>query len=156
MMMRCFLAIHSMIFFERSQVTYANVSKWSILQYNRHKFYSTPWKNFLIRRSHNPLSHNMCLVPHEILSPIVVSLNQGILNPFWTNIMHVSLYTVISKQASLRESHLKAATKARRIKDPFNQHKLVQSLSDKEDENWFDTIHWTHYENIFCWGYYTK
>ena len=102
--MRCFLAIHSMIFFERSQVTYANVSKWSILQYNKHKFYSTQWKIFLIRQSHNPLSHNMCLVPHEIISPIVVSLNQGILNPFGINIMCVSLYTVISKHALLRES----------------------------------------------------
>ena len=46
----------------------------------------------------------MCLGPHEIISPIVVSLNQGILNPFGINIMCVSLYTVISKHALLRES----------------------------------------------------
>ena len=46
----------------------------------------------------------MCLVPHEIISPIVVSLNQGILNPFGNSIMCVSLYTVISKHALLRES----------------------------------------------------
>ena len=46
----------------------------------------------------------MCLVPHEIISPIVVSLNQGILNPFGINTMCVSLYTVISKHVLLRES----------------------------------------------------
>jgi len=40
--------------------------------------------------------------------------------------MCVSLYTVISKHALLRESHLKVATKVRRIKDPFNQYKLAQ------------------------------